>query len=172
MNKYTTTQIMRFQVIKDQTIKYKLSHISDSETTAELITQTINKAGQNDREQMVVIFLNAKNKVIGTNIVSMGGLTSCNVFPQDIVKAALICNANAIVLGHNHPSGTMDPSPEDKSVTKQIILAAMMVGITVHDHVILDMFEDGHYSMSDNGFILQYTNDAAKILKNNYLTYQ
>ena len=172
MIKYQSTQIIRFQVIKDQTIKYKLSHVHDSETTAELLMHTINEAGQNDREQMVAIFLNAKNKVIGTNLVSMGGITSCNVFPQDIVKSALICNATSIVLGHNHPSGNMDLSPDDKHITKRIILAAMMVGITLHDHVILDMFEKGHYSMAEYGYILQYTEEAKKILNNNNLTYQ
>jgi DNA repair protein RadC len=109
--------------------------------------------GQADREQFCVLMLNAKNIIIGMNIVSTGGLSSAPVCPKEVLKPAILANAAALILGHNHPSGDLTPSMADKSITKLIVRAAHIIGITIHEHLIINMDGDGYYSFAEQGLI-------------------
>jgi DNA repair protein RadC len=121
--------------------------------------------GQPDREQFCVLMLNAKNIIIGMNICSVGGLSSAPVFPRDVLKPAILANAAALILGHNHPSGDLTPSDSDKSITKLIVHAASILGVSIHEHLIINMDDDGYYSFAEQGLIQQayeaVKNDAA-----------
>ncbi|MDP2660270.1 MAG: JAB domain-containing protein [Dehalococcoidia bacterium] len=90
-----------------------------------------------DREHFVVILLDSKNKGIGINTVSVGSLNACIVHPREVFKPAILVGANAIILGHNHPSGDPTPSPEDVAVTVRIREVGRILGIEVLDHVIV-----------------------------------
>jgi len=93
-----------------------------------------------DREHMVVIFLDTKNRPIGRQVVSIGTLNATLVHPREVFKAALIAGgsgANAVILGHNHPSGDLTPSREDDDVTRKIARAGALLCIPLLDHVIL-----------------------------------
>lgn len=96
-----------------------------------------------DREHFVTLMLDAKNKVIGVNTVSIGTLCCAPVSPREVFKAAILCNAASVVLGHNHPSGDVTPSPEDIQVTKTLQAAGKLLDIDVLDHVIIG--EEGAY---------------------------
>ena len=89
-----------------------------------------------DRESFVVVMLSTSGAMTAIHPVSVGGLTSSIVEPRQVFKAAILCNAAAIVLGHNHPSGSLEPSREDVAVTKQLVDAGKLLGIPVHDHLI------------------------------------
>jgi len=97
--------------------------------------------------------LNAKNEIIGVNIVSTGTISSAQVYPREVMKPAIIANAVAIILAHNHPSGHTSPSSEDVSITRLIIRASKIMGITVHEHLIVSLFNDSYYSFADQGII-------------------
>ncbi len=81
--------------------------------------------------------LNTKNNITGINVVSIGSLNSSLVHPREVFKAAILGNAAAIILAHNHPSGDPSPSPEDLEITRRLVEAGKILGIEVLDHVII-----------------------------------
>ena len=88
------------------------------------------------REHFLVILLDARNGVVGIETVSVGSLTASIVHPREVFRPAIISSAAGIVLGHNHPSGDPEPSPEDIAVTGRLAQVAQLVGIDLHDHVV------------------------------------
>lgn len=103
-----------------------------------------------DREQFLVCGLDAKHGVIGMNIVSVGSLTLSIVHPREVFKPLIVMNAAAWLCAHNHPSGDVTPSVEDRVLTKRLKEAAELVGITLLDHLILG--GEQHYSFADQGW--------------------
>jgi DNA repair protein RadC len=102
-----------------------------------------------DREKFVVVLLDTKHRAIGVNTVSVGSLTASIVSPREVFKPAIVGNAAALLLAHNHPSGDPSPSAEDIELTKRLRDAGELLGIRVLDHVILG---DGkHYGFVDAG---------------------
>jgi len=102
-------------------------------------------------ENFRVIFLDAKNKVIRTETLFEGSLTSSSVYPREVVRAALKYHAAALIFAHNHPSGDPKPSSEDISITRQLIFACKVVNITVHEHLVIG--DNNYFSFADNGYI-------------------
>ena len=108
---------------------------------------------QRDREEFVVLLLDAKNAVLGFNVVSVGSLTSSLVHPREVFKPVVLGNAAALILLHNHPSGDPAPSQEDLHITGRIRDIGEVFGIRVLDHLI---FGDGKYvSFVDDGYFEQ-----------------
>src|ERR1700728_876819 len=86
-------------------------------------------------EQFVSIHLNAKNEVLGLHEVSHGTVSTSLVHPREVFKAAILANSYAILVGHNHPSGSsIVPSKEDMDTTKQLIDSGKLLGVSVVDH--------------------------------------
>ncbi len=90
-----------------------------------------------DREKFYVLHLDAKNRILAMELVSIGTLTYSLVQPREIFKAAIVNNSCSIVCVHNHPSGDATPSPHDKDITAQLWYAGEILGISVMDHVII-----------------------------------
>jgi len=103
------------------------------------------------RECFVVMFLSGANKLIACEILFKGTLTTSAVYPREIIKRALELDAAAILLGHNHPSGNLNPSRDDLQITRKIKAACDTVNIALHDHLILA--GDSWYSFADNGIL-------------------
>jgi DNA repair protein RadC len=103
-----------------------------------------------DRENFVVVLLNAKNEVIETPTVSVGTLSSSLVHPREVFKPAIRASAASVVVTHNHPSGKVEPSQEDREVTRRLGEAAEILGIEVLDHVIVG---NGYFSMKEHGML-------------------
>ena len=101
-----------------------------------------------DRENFVVVLLNTKNEVIESPLVSVGTLSAALVHPREVFKPAIRVSAASVILAHNHPSGKVEPSREDREVTGRLVESAEILGIEVLDHVILG---DGFYSMKEHG---------------------
>ena len=93
------------------------------------------------------------NKLIGINTVSIGSLSSSIVHPREVFKPAVLANASAIILVHNHLGGENIPVPsnEDQNITQLIKLAGEALQIKLLDHVIIS--ETGYYSFNENGLI-------------------
>ena len=84
-----------------------------------------------------MLFLDVRNKLIECNEMFRGTLLHTSVYPREIVKAALGNNAASVILAHNHPSGTVDPSNADKTLTRSLKQALGLVDIRVLDHIIV-----------------------------------
>lgn len=101
-------------------------------------------------EHFVSLHLNAKNQVIGLHEVSHGTLAASLVHPREVFKAALVANSYAILVCHNHPSGSLvEPSPEDLDVTRLLLRSGKILGVHVIDHLILSP-NQGVYSLREN----------------------
>jgi len=90
-----------------------------------------------EHEIFVVIFLDARNRVIAAEEIFRGTLTQTSVYPREVVKAALKHNAAAVILAHNHPSGVPDPSQSDRLLTDTLKQALSLVEVRVLDHFII-----------------------------------
>jgi DNA repair protein RadC len=102
-------------------------------------------------EVFAVLFLNTANKIKHFEIISKGGLTGTIADPRIILKRALEQNATGIILSHNHPSGNLQPSQADESLTLKIKEAAKWMDIRLLDHIIVS--NEGYYSFMEEGKI-------------------
>jgi DNA repair protein RadC len=89
------------------------------------------------QEELWVVALDTKGAVINDRMISRGGLASSIVEPRAVFQYALLVNAAAIVVMHNHPSGNPEPSAEDVAVTRQLVESGRVLGIPVRDHLII-----------------------------------
>ncbi len=83
------------------------------------------------------IFLNTKLEYLGFNNISKGTLDGSLIHPREVFREAILKNASSLILVHNHPSGSPDPSEEDKKITEKITDAGKLIGINLIDHVII-----------------------------------
>lgn len=100
-------------------------------------------------ENLCVLFLNRKNELLAAEIMAEGTIDHVPVYPREIVRRALILDASAIVIGHNHPSGDPSPSKADIEMTLQVKAACDALGVTLHDHIIIGGTRD--YSLRASG---------------------
>lgn len=84
-----------------------------------------------------LLCLSTRHHLLAYHELSRGTVDSTIVHPRDIFKAALLSNASVVVLGHNHPSGDVTPSPDDRAITARIAAAGTLMGIELADHVIV-----------------------------------
>lgn len=103
------------------------------------------------KEHFLVAYLNQGNKVIKMERISTGGITNTLADPKVIFKNALLKEATAIMLCHNHPSGVAKPSTDDQLLTKKIISAGKIFDINVLDHIIIG--ENSYFSFAESGLM-------------------
>ncbi|MDH6535620.1 DNA repair protein [Parabacteroides sp. 52] len=102
-------------------------------------------------ESLKVVLLNRAGKVLGFHTVSVGGTSECTADTKIIMQAAILGNANAIILSHNHPSGNMSPSPQDDLLTEKLSKVCKLMGMSLLDHIIVTT--ENYYSYADEGRI-------------------
>lgn len=103
------------------------------------------------QEVFLVMLLNTKYKILGVHEVSRGGLAFCEVDNKLIIRAALLANAAAIIVAHNHPSGDANPSPADCAVTQRIKQACEIMDLELVDSIIIG--DLNYCSFKDTGRI-------------------
>ena len=123
--------------------------IYSSEDAYEVLLSTYREGTICYKEYFKVLFLNQAKQVLGYTLISEGGITDTTVDVRVILQAALLTNSVALILAHNHPSGSMKPSRQDIEITKQVKEAARLMRITVIDHLILT--DTSYYSFADEG---------------------
>ncbi len=138
----------RLKMVKEATNLYSTNTVRCPADAADIMTKFYEEA---DREILSVILLNVKNKVIGINEVSVGSLTASVMHPREIFKCAILGNAAAIMLAHNHPSGDTSPSREDIEITKIIKDAGKLMDIPLIDHIIIG--DNQYTSLKEHGYI-------------------
>ena len=104
---------------------------------SDIASYYISKLKDLKKEHFIAVFLDSKNKIIKDEVISIGTLNSSLVHPREVFKEAIKCSANSVILVHNHPSGSTEPSDEDYRVNKVLIEAGELVGIKVIDHLIV-----------------------------------
>ena len=104
-----------------------------------------------EKEQMIVLILNAKLRTVAHSIVSIGSLSECMCHPRDVFRPAIAMNAYAIAIMHNHPSGDPSPSEADIRMTRRLADCGRTLQITVCDHVIIG--DARHLSLRETGII-------------------
>lgn len=103
------------------------------------------------REFVFMMCLSQANKVLNVSKISEGGLSSCVLDVRLIFQTALLSNASAIILCHNHPSGSLRPSTEDLKITQEIKAAGKLMKIELLDHIIIT--SDSYYAFADDAII-------------------
>ena len=101
------------------------------------------------QEHFFVMYLNQNNKVLKAECVSKGGVTHAIADPKVIFKNAINIGATALILSHNHPSGSPTPSEEDRLLTKKLTAAGKLLDINIVDHIIIG--KERYYSFLDHG---------------------
>jgi DNA repair protein RadC len=99
------------------------------------------------REQFRVLFLDRKNRLLADEVMGHGTVDRAPVYPREIVRRALVHEATAIILVHNHPSGDPTPSPQDITLTQSIIETAEAINVVVHDHLIVGREDVASFKM-------------------------
>jgi len=122
--------------------------ITSSVSVFELMQPVI---GDLPHEEFWIVYLNNSNKVIQKNQLSKGGITGTLVDVRLALKTALEVSATAIILVHNHPSGTLKPSQADKDLTTKLKTAGQSLDIKVLDHLIIT--ENAYFSFADENLI-------------------
>lgn len=103
------------------------------------------------QETFVVLLLDARGRVIDSVVTSLGTAANVEVHPRDVFRDAIVRNAHSIIVGHNHPSGSPDPSQADIDLTRRLSDAGRLLGIPVLDHVVVTMSR--HTSLAGLGLM-------------------
>ncbi|WP_217556950.1 RadC family protein [Vibrio metschnikovii] len=108
------------------------------------------KLGSHEREVFALLLLDNQNRLIEFNELFQGTVDAASVYPREVVKAALACNAAAVIFAHNHPSGQPEPSEADKRITQRLKDALALVDIRVLDHIVVG---EGCVSFAERGLL-------------------
>lgn len=110
--------------------------------------------GSPDREMFGILMLDSKGRPTGIHLVSMGSLNASLVHPREVFTVAITCKAASLILWHNHPSGELTPSLDDLELTSRLVDAGKILGIGIHDHVII--CESTHLSMRKGAYNINW----------------
>ena len=142
--------LVSVKLVREKSISYLQNVISKPHQIAKIFSDLINDS---DKEQFVICCLNTKNQPTNISVISIGCLDCTLVHPREVFKVAILSNASAIILGHNHPSGNVEPSVDDKNMTKRICEVGKIHGIKVIDHIIVG-YDNNYLSFRESGYIL------------------
>ncbi len=109
-------------------------YMSSSKDVADFLIHSMRNL---KHEVFMVVYLDASHAVIDTEILSEGTITVNTVYPRELIKNALACHASALVIAHNHPSGSLQPSSQDEQLTKTLSLMCSFMNINLLDHLII-----------------------------------
>ncbi|KST64550.1 RadC family protein [Mastigocoleus testarum] len=115
------------------------TRIDSPAVAAATLSQDLMWQGQ---ERFAVLLLDTKNRLLGTQVITIGTATETLAPPREIFREVIRQGATKLIVAHNHPSGNLEPSPEDIELTRQLLRGALLLGIPLLDHLILG---DGNY---------------------------
>ena len=145
--KSTSVPRFRLSLVREAESPYRGDLLDQPEAVAAWLWREIyHDAAQ---EQMSALFVDVRNRFIGYQVAFVGTLARAAVEPRAILAAALLCNAAGFILAHNHPSGNLIPSADDTEFTKAMRKAADLMGVDLHDHLIIG--RNGYVSLRERG---------------------
>lgn len=122
-----------------------------SQEAHEILQQCYNPDTIELREEFKILLLNRGNRVLGKLDISVGSTVGTVVDIKFILVAVAKTNAQHVILSHNHPSGNLNPSPADKSITNKVKECLQLIDVNLLDHLILST--DSYYSFADEGLL-------------------
>lgn len=140
--------IVSVKLVKESSLLYKKRSVKSPEDGYQLMKWLLK---DKDREHFIVVSLDTKNQPVSINVCHIGSLNASIVHPREVMKSAILSNAASVIVGHNHPSGKVEPSKEDIEVTKRIVEAGKIIGINVLDHIIVG--DETFTSLKEKGII-------------------
>ena len=148
--------ILVFRIVREAALRMTWQKLSATEapvlTSYDAIIEYCRAAsGYKDREEFRVIFLNAKNRIIGEEVQQRGSVNAVAIHPGEVMRSAVLKGATALILVHNHPSGDVTPSRADIEVTRKIAEALAAVEIRLIDHFIVS--KSLVFSFNDHGLL-------------------
>lgn len=144
----------------DRYLKQRLETRHYLKSSSEVINYLLYSMKGLEVEAFAVIYLDSSLAIIDTEVVAEGTINVNSVYPREIIKNALAHNAAALIVAHNHPSGSLVPSPQDRQLTRSLYLACSMMQIRLLDHLIIG---HGHYSFADNGLMADTASWCASV---------
>lgn len=144
-------EMVQVRLVPDRTL-YSNKYIETPRDAVELLAEELKSL---DRQVLCILNLDVSHHVINANIGSMGTLESTIVDPKQIFKTAILSNANEIMVMHNHPSGSLEPSIQDLYVTKRLEDCGKLLGIPVLDHIIIGGGSGKFYSFKESKLLDQ-----------------
>ena len=142
-------EVVNIRMVKEPSL-YSSEKIKSPEDVLKVIADELSTY---DREVFAVLNLKSNGQAINLNICSMGTLDSSMVSPREVFKSSILSNAAAFIAIHNHPSGSLSPSPEDKDVTKRLLACSELLGIKMLDHIIVAGDKAAMYSFKQDGML-------------------
>lgn len=140
----------RLELVREKGSKYDLdSKRAGSPFEAMGIMESMFNISNQAEEIFVIIGLDTKNNIISGFEVSRGSLNASLVHPREVFKRALLLNASSIIIGHNHPSGDVEPSHEDRLLTNRLYEGGKLLGVNILDHIICGYGK--YYSFKEEG---------------------
>ena len=143
------TPVYKVMLVHDANVTISEKCIGSPEDAVHIVIDYLRGV---DREHFVGLYLNSANRLIGLHTISIGILNSSLVHPREVYKPAYMMNAASVIVSHNHPSGNTEPSSEDIAMTKQLVDAGKILGIPLHDHIIVTE-NNGFVSFAERGLL-------------------
>jgi DNA repair protein RadC len=138
-------------VYRSRTRSRERTTIREARTAVEYLREVWDQDTLELKEEFLMLCLNTGHQAIGWVKVSSGGYDSAGVDPRVVFSLALQAGASALIVAHNHPSGLVEPSEQDRRVTERLREAGKLLGIELLDHIILGREE--HFSFAEHGMI-------------------
>lgn len=151
--------VVSIRLVKERSL-YSEKPIHNKEDVWELMAKELSTY---DREVMCVLNMQANGQVINMNMVSIGTVNQCLVSGRELFKSAILANASNIILVHNHPSGSVQPSKEDILLTRKMEKCGEFLDIPVLDHVIVGALTEEIFSFRSNNMMSFQQPDAGTI---------
>jgi len=123
----------------------------DRITSAQDVYSLLHEYSTADREHFLLVTLDGASKVINKRVIHIGTINQSLVHPREVFRPAILDNAVGVIIAHNHPSGTLEASRADISITQRLKEVSKLVGIDLLDHVIIA--KGGYYSFSEDNKI-------------------
>lgn len=150
MQQHVATKSRRTTAVREVVIQYRGSRYTErtglmGQTDAQAFLRKV--MPDNSREHFIAVYLDGRHSVVGYSVLT-GVANACYVHPREVFQPAILLGAVAVLVSHNHPSGSSDPSNEDNELTKALKNASEILGLKFLDHII----------MGDAGVFYSYAN--------------
>lgn len=139
----------RAVVVRERKSSYSRPELKTKVTDASDVYAALTEYRRCGREHFIAMTIDSASRVIQTRVISIGTLDQSLVHPREVFVDAIIDRAAGIIVAHNHPSGQLEPSHEDKAITKRLKEAGKLLGMGLLDHVIIT--DRGFYSFQEHG---------------------
>ena len=140
-------QVVNIRMVKEPSL-YSEQKITCPEDAVKAIAKDM---ATYDREVFAVMNLKTNGQIINLNICSMGTLDASMVSPREVFKSSILSNAASFIAFHNHPSGSLQPSQEDRDVTRRLLECGDLLNIRMMDHIIIAGESARIYSFKEHG---------------------